>query len=84
MALRIASALADRCRVQERHESAWMASAIAAQAGEGMRDSSRAARWQEAASRDQARATGQLDEAGARAYSRRIDLRSIQRKGAAG
>jgi tetratricopeptide (TPR) repeat protein len=70
-----AGQLAEQFAAGERHESAWMAARLAAEAATALGRTSDAARWQKLAADERTRFITQFDPAGLRVYESRRDLR---------
>ncbi len=74
-ALTAAGPLADQLAADERHESAWLAARLAAQAATALGRTDAVARWQAVADAERARFIAQFDAAGLRLYESRPDLK---------
>ena len=74
-ALTAAGPLADQLAADERHESAWLAARLAAQAATALGRTDAVARWQALADAERAHFIAQFDAAGLRLYESRPDLK---------
>ncbi len=74
-ALSAAGPVADQLAAEERHESAWLAARLAAQAATALGRTGDVARWQTLASAERTRFIAQFDAAGVRRYESRPDLK---------
>ena len=74
-ALTAAGPLAEQLAADERHESAWLAARLAAQAATALGRTDAVARWQAVADAERARFVAQFDAAGLRLYESRPDLK---------
>ena len=68
--------LAEQFAAAERHESAWTAARVAAQAATGLGQTAVAARWQTMADEQRARFIAQFDSAAVRVYESRPDVKT--------
>jgi tetratricopeptide (TPR) repeat protein len=74
-ALTVAGPLADQLANDGRHESAWLAARLAAQAATALGRTDAMARWQALADAERTRFVAQFDAAGLRLYESRPDLK---------
>ncbi len=74
-AVAVAGPLADQLAADERHESAWLAARMAAQAATALGRTDAAARWQTLANAERTLFIAQFDPGGLRLYESRPDLK---------